>query len=528
MGLLVLVSFIFQTFFQDLVSAFIASGVISFILVTIFGVMLVAYIVPEKRKQLRGVFISIFIYVCFVFIAIFLELNNNATYSDYARALATAFVSVSLINLGSLMLFDVILGGLRLKAPRLLRDTTVILTYIITVLVILSSRGVNVTGLLTTSAIISAVIGLSLQDTLGNIIAGFALEIEHVIKSGDWIKIEPYIGRVKEVRWRQTTIETRNWDTVLVPNSQLIKNQVMIYGQRHSQPLQTRRWIYFNIDFRYTPNEVIGYVNDALQANPIPNVADDPKIHAILMDFKDSYCTYAVRYWLTDLAADDPTDSNVRIRIYYALKRAEIPFSLPAHSLFVTELSNKREIRKHEQQIEQHIVALRNTELFHPLKDSELRELSTHIRYAPFASGEVITRQGAEAHWLYILVKGEVSVRVSVSTGGNTTKDLVMEKEVSQLKAGDFFGEMSLMTGAPRASTVVALKEVECYRLDKEAFQNILRERPEIAQEIAHIMARRRLRLEAIVQGLDKEIHHEEIEKNQVHILESIKKFFGL
>ncbi|MBI4852904.1 MAG: mechanosensitive ion channel, partial [Acidobacteria bacterium] len=246
MSLFSLASFIFELFSQAIMREFIANGASWFILATIFGAVIIARIVPEKRRQLRGVVIPVFIYICFILLAIILELNQQAIYSSYARALATAFISVSLINLGSLMLFDVILGGLHLKVPRLLRETTVILTYIVAILVILSSRGINVTGLLTTSAIISAVIGLSLQDTLGNIIAGFALEIEHVIKPGDWIKVEPYVGRVKEVRWRQTVVETRNWETVLIPNSQLMKSQVMIYGQRHGQPIQTRRWIYFN------------------------------------------------------------------------------------------------------------------------------------------------------------------------------------------------------------------------------------------------------------------------------------------
>jgi small-conductance mechanosensitive channel/CRP-like cAMP-binding protein len=538
MFLVNLASFIYQSFSDALTKELLNNGVLSFIVVALFGAVIVARIVPEKRKHLKGVLIPLVIYIFFLVIAIFLDVNNASNYSSYIRALATAFISVSLINLGSLTVFDVVLGGLHLKIPRLLRDTAVILTYVITTLIILSSRGINVTGLLTTSAIISAVIGLSLQDTLGNIIAGFALEIEHIIQPGDWIKVEPYIGKIKEIRWRQTVIETRNWDTVLIPNSQIMKSQVMIYGRRQGQPLQTRRWIYFNIDFRFTPDEVINCVNQALQANPIPNVADEPRIHAILMDFKDSYCTYAVRYWLTDIAVDDPTDSSVRIRIFYALKRADIPLSIPAHSLFVTELSNKRQIRKHEQEIEQKLANLRNVELLRTMTESELRELATHVRYAPFAKGEVITRQGAEAHWLYIIIKGEVSVRVSViningiqgtkNLATEATKNLTVEKEVSRLKAGSFFGEMSLMTGEPRASTVVALEEVECYRLDKAAFESILSERPEIAKDISKVLARRRVELESVKQGLDKEIHQEQVDATQVHILKSIKDFFGL
>src|SRR5207253_5065730 len=113
----------------------------------------------------------------------------------------------------------------------------------------------------------------------------------------------------KEIRWRQTSIETRNWDTVLIPNSQLMKGQVTIFGTREHAPLQSRRWIYFNVDFNHAPTEVIEKVEEALRSAPIEHVALEPRINVILMDFKDSYSQYAVRYWLTDLAVDDPTDS---------------------------------------------------------------------------------------------------------------------------------------------------------------------------------------------------------------------------
>src|SRR5205814_1794830 len=72
-------------------------------------------------------------------------------------------------------------------------------------------------------------------------------------------------------------------------------------------------------------------------AEPINAVSAQPLPNCGLMDFKESYCSYAVRDWLSDLAVDDPTDSVVRTRIYFALSRANIPLSIPAHSLFVTD-----------------------------------------------------------------------------------------------------------------------------------------------------------------------------------------------
>lgn len=86
-----------------------------------------------------------------------------------------------------------------------------------------------------------------------------------------------------------------------------MKGQVLVLGRRTGQPVLHRQWVYFNVDFRIAPTEVISAVNDALQAEPIPGVAEEPRAHGILFDFKESYCQYAVRYWLTDLAVDDPT-----------------------------------------------------------------------------------------------------------------------------------------------------------------------------------------------------------------------------
>ena len=212
------------------------------------------------------------------------------------------------------------------------------------------------------------------------------------------------------------------------------------------------------------------------------------------MDFKESYGSYAVRYWLTDLAVDDPTNSVVRTRIYFALRRAGIPLSIPAHSLFVTEDDTSRRQRKSTEEIEKRFQSLRHVELFDGLTDEERQSLATRLRVAPFVRGEVLTRQGAEAHWLYVITKGEAEVRVS--TDGNLSEHL------AHLGPGDFFGERGMMTGEPRSATVTALSDVECYRLDKEAFHDILQRRPEIAKDISEVLARRRVELEAALEDL--------------------------
>jgi CRP-like cAMP-binding protein len=133
--------------------------------------------------------------------------------------------------------------------------------------------------------------------------------------------------------------------------------------------------------------------------------------------------------------------------------------------------------------------------------------------------GEAMTRQGATGHYLYLVIEGEADVIITVSD--HTEK-------VATLHAGDYFGEMALMTGEPRRATVVAQTNVKCYRLDKEAFQYIIERRPEMAEDISHTLAKRSVELEAVQQGLIGEAMNRHIQRRQNELLHRIRDFFGL
>jgi CRP-like cAMP-binding protein len=236
------------------------------------------------------------------------------------------------------------------------------------------------------------------------------------------------------------------------------------------------------------------------------------------MDLTESYARYAVRYWLIDLGADDPTDSIVRTRVFFALKRANIPLSIPAHALFVTEESDERRKDKEQKELGRRLAALAEVELFANLSEVERQRLADGLHDAPFAAGETITRQGAVAHWLYMVLDGEASVRVAVDDA---------QREVARLSAGDFFGEMGLLTGERRTATVVAVTRVHCYRLDKEVFKALLDDRPELAEQVADVLARRTLELSAARDGLDRK-SADAIRVTRTDLLDKIRSFFSL
>jgi small-conductance mechanosensitive channel/CRP-like cAMP-binding protein len=427
-----------------------------------------------------------------------------------------------MVKLASIVLFDVVLCFTPLSPPQVLRDLIVAAGYVGVALWLLSRYGVSLSSIVATSAVMTGVIVFSLQDSLSNILGGLVLQIDETFAVGDWVKIDQTAGKVKEITWRHVAIETRNWDTVIIPNSLLIKSQVTVMGQRSGEPLQQRRWVYFNVDFRVPPTEVIRVVTDALVTAPVEGSATDPPPNVVLMDFKESYCLYAARYWLTDLAKDDPTDSLVRNRIYFALQRADIPLSVPALTAFVESKDQERAKLHHEHEIAERLSALdlARVELFREMNDGERRVLAERLRYAPFMKGELMTRQGAEAHWLYIITKGSGEVIVSTDNG--------VHKTVSILHAGDFFGEMSLLTGEPRSASLKALEDSECYRLDRKAFEDILHGRPEIAHYLSELLARRKVEIEAVRHDLDAAARAAMMKGQQESIFEKIHKLFGL
>ena len=472
----------------------------------------------HERRRVRTLFFFAAVHLVLVILGGVLAVRGSGAHRD-VRAASLAFAALAIVTAAGAIVFFALLPRLRLRVPRIVHDVTTAGVGLVSLLVVASRAGLNLSSVIATSAVLTAVIGFSPPDTLGNVIGGLALQTDDSIRVGDWVKVGDISGRVTEIRWRYTAIETRNWETVFVPNSVLVKNQVVVQGRRRGQPVQWRRWIWFNVDHRFAPTAVIEAVNAALVASPMPNVAAEPAAHAILMDFAESWGRYAVRYWLTDLAADDPTDSLVRQRIYFALKRAKIPLSMPAQAVFLTKENQARELEQAREDEQRRMTALEKIDLFAKLPEADRAKLAHGLHFAPFTKGEALTRQGATAHWLYAITKGSCAVRISMNGS---------EREVAVLKAGDFFGEMGLLTGAAREATVIALTDVEAWRLDRAAFQRLLEERPETSHEVAGVLAERLVGLESVRDHLSEDAKQRRTRAERERLSDKILDFFGL
>ena len=443
---------------------------------------------------------------------------------DYVPTVATlvayAFLLLAAVTLVTTLVFRAVLPKLGLALPRILIDILTGIGVIIVFIVVGKRAGFSVAGLITTSAVLTAVIGFALQDTLGSVMGGLSLQLDKSIKVGDWVTLGPgqATGRVAEIRWRYTAIETRDWDTVIIPNGALVKSQIKIIGRRQGAPMQTRRQVDFYVDFRTSPNDVIGAIEPSLRRDPVPRMATDPPPHVLFLGIRESYAHYCVRYWLTDLAVDDPPDSATRVRIWYALRRAGIPLAIPASAVFLTPDTPERGERKSSEELARRIHALASVDLFRGLGEDVRRGIAEHLVVAPFAAGEAVCREGDRDDGLYMIARGDAIVRIGKG---------VEEREVARLTAGQFFGEMSLMTGEARTATVVAATDMLCYRIDKAAFQSVLRDAPAIVDHVAEVLAARKSALTAARDGRE-DTRGARDETTKQDLLGRIRAFFRI
>jgi small-conductance mechanosensitive channel/CRP-like cAMP-binding protein len=479
--------------------------------------LILARALRADRRILRNTLIFLALCVTAELAGALLEASGVARAGAIVRDAAIVATGLAIIRLAGIALFRAVIPAAGFAPPRIAEDVALVLAYVAWGLLRLRLAGMDLASLVTTSAVVTAVVAFAMQDTLGNVLGGLFLELDGSISVGDWIRLDDLSGRVAEIRWRHTAIRTRNGELVIVPNSTLMKSRFAVIGNPDRAEVRWRRWIWFDVGFEVPAAKVLAAAEQALAAAEIPNVRREPAPSCVLMEFGSSQCRYALRYWLRDPQPDDGTDTAVRIHLLAALARAGITLALPQTIVHRIKEGEARQAALHAREIEARIAALRGVELFAHLEEQELRALADHLVPAPFAAGDVITRQGAIAHWLYLLVDGEAEVWLDAADAPR--------HRVATLGPGSVFGEMGMMTGEPRRATVTAKTDVECYRLDKAGFEGIIHSRPAIAEQMSRVLGARVSGLQHAVEEAHAEAAAQARPEN---LLRRIRAFFGL
>jgi small-conductance mechanosensitive channel/CRP-like cAMP-binding protein len=430
-------------------------------------------------------------------------------FSKYLLALVLLSLSVAVARAVGYLLFDIIFFRRKgRQAPAVLRTPLSIVLYVLLFTLIYNyvfKGGFGGIGLLATSTVVSVIIGLALQDTLGNFFAGLSLHIEQPFHIHDAIRIGDVLGRVESVTWRTTTLRTNNNSVVIFPNSKLAREQMEV----HSFNGLNRRIIRFPAPYSIPPERVIQLTQQT--AASIPNVAPEKAPFVRLVDFVDSSITYELLYWVKDYMLIHDIDSKIKEHIWYIYHRNRIAVPYPVRHVLMEQFASKDgpEESGYEQM-------LQSVEILEPLNESEREALARSMVKHLYAPGELILRRGEPGDSMFIIERGSVEVHLQ-STEGKL-------QPVAVLNRGDFFGEMALMTGEPRTADVTAFKETEILEIRKQAMKQLLEENAQLADALSQKLAERQLGLDEYARAMPEK----DRQAQRQSLLGRIQSFFGL
>jgi CRP-like cAMP-binding protein len=123
------------------------------------------------------------------------------------------------------------------------------------------------------------------------------------------------------------------------------------------------------------------------------------------------------------------------------------------------------------------------------LSPSELDALAAAARVVEFDSASTLIGEGDPSDTMYVLMQGEVSVNIT---------DNGKDRALTTLRSSEIVGEMSLLTGAPRAATVVAEEPVVALEIDRSAIRPLLLAEPALFDRFAAMLEKRQTELDKL------------------------------
>ena len=416
-----------------------------------------------------------------------------------------AYLFVRALNL---LFFGLAFRLKRIDAPTLIRNifTIVVFTILFLIAFTFLFPEVNLGALFTTSAIFGVILGLALQDTLGNFFAGISLQADRPFQVGDVIVVgaERHTGVVEGISWRAIKVRTFQNHVVLIANSNAARAPIEVCPRDNLNA----RLVFFNTLYTDSPAKAIHVVREAVRE--AENVSSRVPPIVRIRNLGDNGIDYEVKYWLEDYAKYNDTDALVRQRIWYAFRRAGLNFAFPTRTLYV-ERPSRTELRDGDGGAV--VERLSAVDIFAPLSVEETGMLAQAATRHVFAPGEMVIRAGDPGSSMFVVHNGKV--RVQVNDNGRP-------RTVATLNEGDFFGEMALFTGEPRTANVVALEETEVLEIGHAAMKRVFDTNPDLVESLSFIIAERR---QGLASQADASVPATD---SSAGVLSAIKRFFGL
>jgi small-conductance mechanosensitive channel/CRP-like cAMP-binding protein len=344
----------------------------------------------------------------------------------------------------------------RWREARLFPDLTAAAIYTAAVSVVLISvLALPIGGLLATSGVLAIVLGLALQNTLADVFSGIAFGIEAPFNVGDRISLGDKVeGTVVQMNWRSIRILTDGDDVAIVPNSVVAKSDIV----NRSYPTRVRSaFVELSCPANSNPERVI----DTLQQATLlcPTILPVPLPSTVLTRLGTTESRYRVSFSVSDTEHLSTTKDQLLRHASRQLYYSGLYFPRAAQDIRTADEGTARPFHAA-------LPLLQDITLFEALDAEQVAELAAHLKPRSLEPGEALFAQGGTEATLFIVVSGILQISQHTEPSGQQTVGLI--------GAGEYIGEVSLLTGASYAATATARTHCKLYGLDCHVIKPLL------------------------------------------------------
>jgi len=470
------------------------------LVLTIVADLLILKIIPARRRVTRFVCMSVFFALQTVLIVALIGSPLRPTFrpKDLPREFWLQILTCVWWVLAARVLVAV------LALPAALRKTTIknkILSDIIAACIYVCSAlailgfvfALPLQGIVATSGVIAIVLGLALQNTLGDVFSGLSLSVEKPYDVGDAVLLEGGVeGTVTQINWRSTHLRNNENDVVIIPHSSMAKMRI----QNHSAV--TARYdgnLSVVVDSHNEPELALQMLRQA--AMVCPTILQEPPPSVAAIDVKDDRITYNVYFSTSSFASAEKARSQIIAQLWRRARPGH--HSSDAGPIF---FFGEEEL-------------LDRISLFEPLSAEEKMQLRAKVIRRHFEAGEQLLVQGVKAESVQFVFYGVIEVTHRVQDA--------REVKLGRLGPGDSFGKISLLTGTAADATFRALSSGLLLGLRSADLKPILDSRPELVESLSHVVARQQHLLDVL-----GEAAIQRVVAKQTDLLSRIRTFFHL
>lgn len=331
------------------------------------------------------------------------------------------------------------------------------------------------TGLIATSGFLAAIVGFALRNMIADLFSGIALNVEKPFAIEDWIEIDSgEQGEVIEMNWRATRLRTIQGRMVVVPNSKLAEHKFTnLY--RPDRPFRVVKTLV--VDYQAPPQRVVDIFHSAMVSTD-GVLPDQPNI-VLIERSTDRGVEYGLHFWVDHAVRRYIIERHVMINAIEFLNQAGLTPAYPKMDVTVARPQLRQINRGTELE-----VLLRRVELFQALPSEVITRLADGIELQEFPAGSSIVQEGDPGGSLYVVISGLADVYIKDSQTDH-------ERHVASLRPGQVFGEMSLLTGAPRVATIKAVTQVHAAEVRKSDLEPALHSNPDLVNTLSEIQSQR-------------------------------------